>query len=122
MDQVFDKYLEKLSAALEQFGPHSAELAIAVGRIGAAERVLWGFILAALAVALLWGALLPLLRKLRTAQIDDDSTAVYFAGALIAGTVCFFLFGQALSNLTDLYAWAGLWRPEVYLAAKALKL
>lgn len=118
----FDKYIEKLSAALVQFGPQAADLALTVGRVGAVNELVSGFAALALAVVLLRYAVSPLFRKVRDAGYDDPLDPLYFCGSFFLSIVCAALLVGSAMSLTDIYAWVGLWKPEIYLAAKALKL
>lgn len=130
---LIDKWAAKLVTVAEQHGPQVAELAMATGQIGAAQTIVQGGGSACIAVAaglaIKWGCG----RIVAAAKAEDEThtgaPGHMVAQAIIGGAIGFFsLFAlvigtlEAFSRLTNVYAWAGLWRPEIYLAAKALGL
>ena len=116
---IIDKWAAKLVAVAEQHGPQAAELALAVGRIGALQTVGTGALLAVVAGAMAYAANRAALAFSDADYCDKNG---YGLLALILGIAGLFCAGGAVFHLGNFYAWAGLWRPEIYLAAKALGL
>lgn len=140
---IIDKWAAKLVAVAEQHGPQAVELALAVGRIGAAQVLASGAASLAVCAAGSFGAFTLLKAHRAKKAIHDgyykrdypEETSTreearaaegpmffYGVGSGVTGLIAAGAFIGAVGRLSDLYAWAGLWRPEIYLAAKALGL
>ena len=117
---------DKLIQAIEKFGPQAVGFSMDLGRIAAVQSLLWG--VASLAMALLtWRfAARPLLAKIRSdigehGEIFDTDPITFFGcGATHVFAGLFLL--DAVVKLANIFAWVGLVRPELYLAAHFLKL
>lgn len=117
---LIDKWAAKLVAVAEQHGPQAAELALSVGRVGSLQTIAQGAFLIVVAGALAFAA-----NKSAKAAANADSYSAadgYGFLTVLIGVAGIFAFGAGVFNAGNFYAWAGLWRPEVYLAAKALGL
>ena len=117
--QIIDKWAEKLSVAVSQYGPDATNLAIEVGRIGALNCVVGGFAALLLATGL---AALCWWLWLKVARAQDEAQLGLGLLASVVSLGCFACVFGALMQLSNVYAWAGIWHPEIYLAAKALNL
>lgn len=122
--QLIDAWAARLGETVAKHGPDAAELALAVGRFGAARELVGGLLELAVAAAVMRWLALPLwLTGARWLEEGADGVeGLPYAGALGAGVVAGIFALIGLGRVTDVYAWAGLWRPELWLAAKALGL
>jgi hypothetical protein len=127
ISDVVDKMAGKLSAVIQQYGPQAADFALNLGRIEAAQGLGKGVALAAISFGC-WKVVSRLVPKVKAEvakNILDQNDFVMMGGGgaslalTIAGGVCAI---SALLQLTDMYLWIGLFRPEFLLAAKALGL
>jgi hypothetical protein len=122
---AIDKWAAKISEVAAQYGPQAADLAVEVGRVGAVQHLLQNAGLVVAGAAVIWFVSRPFARR-AAYWAEENSISMYEvplglasglsgAGGLIA------IIAGAL-DLLDPYAWVGLYRPEVFLAAKALGL
>lgn len=116
---MIDKWAQQLGSALKQYGPDAVDLAMAVGRVGAIRDVAIGVLFLILAVIWSSGGLWVVKKTMKAEGGFEEAS---FFMSLIGAVGFLILIGVALNNLLDLYAWAGIFRPEIYLAAKALNL
>lgn len=136
-----DKMVEKVAEAVSAYGPKVGELAMALGRIGAAQHIAFGMILFC-GFLCCFGVSLWLYKKYRKcsdiyngyyrrengsetssraeANIAGDEKDVWFAFSFAPIIPAVLLLFFSAAQLSNIYAWVGLWQPEVYLAAKAL--
>ena len=120
-----DKWGQKLADIVSKHGPDAAELALAVARVGAIKTVVIGIVLVGLSVTGFRVAL-GLYRSALGIVADggdryrNDEEVPRFVGAALLCVVSAFLLVPGFIQLLDVYAWAGIFRPEIFLAAKAL--
>lgn len=112
---LVEKYADKLTDVLAQYSGPAADLALAVGRVAAIRDIV---IAVALIVASGIGAKLCIFLGKKTPEWDE-----------LAGIPCVVVgVGSAAMafiggvGLLDIFAWVGMFHPEIYLAAKALGL
>lgn len=122
---LLEDWGEKLADVISEYGPDAAELALALGRAGATKEVATGLILLALAVAAAtlaarWGCLGMKIIREDGGAYDSGAEPLVLLGGGLAGLASVLIGGSAISYLTNVYAWAGMFRPEIWLAAKAL--
>lgn len=121
---VVDKWAERLADVMAQYGPDAATFALEVGRVGALREIAYGSAWAAVAVGAMLSTkwLVAATRRLYDngrsggEEIGPGILAAVFMGLTAGASIA------ALNSLLNLYAWVGIWRPEVYLAARALGL
>lgn len=123
---LIDKWAAKLTNTVEQHGPAAADLAMTLGQIGAFQTIGFGFLKAAIAVG---GFIVIRKLALQMAKLADEGTDAGFplfigagVGVVIGGIITIGMTIDATISLTNAYAWVGMFRPEVFLAAKALGL
>lgn len=119
---LVEKYADTLGDALSQYGPQAADLALAVGRVGAIKDVLTACILLAIGLPSLFFAVRRILREgAGKGDLLDYNPMVAVPCGALAGLALFFTF-KGMAGVLNIYAWAGLFHPEIYLVAKALNL
>lgn len=122
---------EKMMQVAEKYGPGAVDLTLEVGRIAAAQTIVPGMIALVAAVFLLPKAVRSL------CEANAASAAYYAPGgdraeSEAAGRAWLLFWICAVPSvpasllaafcLSNAFAWVGLFRPEVYLAAKLLNL
>lgn len=124
---IIDKWAEKLSYVFKTYGPDVANMALGVGRLAAIQGLVGGAVAigfsAAAAKAVIW--LYPKVAAEAGKDIMQQSIEKMAGGGLAmvvfsvasAGFACY-----GISQLTNVYYWAGLSNPAMLLAAKALGL
>lgn len=100
----------------EQYGQPSLHLLLDVARIEAASSLFCGLFLCLL-TGLLWFGIYKIC-KLAPKNNDEVAPALT---ALIGGSISLFTFSFGMINLFSVWAWIGLFRPEIWLAHKALE-
>ena len=114
-----------MSEAVKQYGPDAVDLALMAYRVEAAQQVLHGVVL--LAVAAATAILYAKLWTWSAAKMEGGygDEPYYIARVLcgILGTVCFLLSGaSAMARLLDVSAWLATFGwPELRIAMKALE-
>jgi hypothetical protein len=125
--ELIDKYAGQLFDILQQSGPHAMDLANGLGAAGALSTILFGVVMAATAIAcavvVVKGVAAIIAANAPGVREDVFARGVIYGlfglASLLVGSISFY---HAVSSLTNIYAWAAFWRPEVFLAAKALGL
>jgi len=115
--QAGEKLGEKIGDLATQYGPQATELAMTVARVSAAQTIVIG----AASIGVCYAAFkignwcLGILK-------DDELNAGAFVGAIISA--CCFVGGaiSVFANFLNAFAWIGLFHPEIYIAAKIMKL
>lgn len=115
------------------YGEPAWETVLFITRIDAAQRLLTGFILAAIVGAAIYHVIAPcskawLEAHRRTIEPRDhnaemkrmDDTLFNGTVACAAGTICLLPFGFAAERLFSVWNWLALIHPELYLAKRAL--
>lgn len=116
LEQIVTQAADKLVQAVEVYGPKATALVLETGRVAALQALTPGFFWLVFSIALLplaWRA------NRKHNNWEDDG---WQAAALICVAISVITFGVSYTFLTNWFAWVGLWHPEVYLAAKLLKL
>lgn len=129
---TIEQMFAKLADVAERYGPHVAELGAAVGRVAAADTIVRGIVLliislGALGAAVYFGRRAKItydaaqLMKEYDKKIDAEGSVIPWILCSVVASFAFFLvFVPSVFRLTNIYAWVGIFRPEVYLAARAL--
>lgn len=115
MEEKFLEYLTKLENALTEYGPQAAELTLEVARVGAIQTVLIGVVCLILFVC---GSFVAH-KSMAKVFVEEDGSAVL--PACIGIMVAIFSSAPAFMYITNLYAWIGMFRPEIYLISKAIQ-
>jgi hypothetical protein len=135
----FEKYLDQLINAIQTYGPQATNLALEVGRIGAMQEVIPNLIFTLVCSVIAYVASRMCFQNMQYVGSNphsycDDREAYHkwekaettgFGKMMVSGSVSFLAALAALLNFAqtlNFYAWAGIFRPEVWLVAKALKL
>jgi len=123
-DELQQKALEWASAletALADAIPAAGELGMTLGQIGAIQTIVVGLVC-------LFGLVMTLIvtyfggRKLHTwIQENRDNEPAYLLLLFLVIPIGAFM-EEAFSRLFNIYAWVGMWSPEVYIAAQLLEL
>jgi hypothetical protein len=121
LQQALAQALNAIQQAAQQHGPAAAELALWVAWTGAFSRVVGSALLLAVGLASMlicyrlgrFGV-----RKLADTKNDEWGWLAYCSG--IGAIVSLFCIVAGFVRLLNAYAWVGLWRPEVFLAARLL--
>ena len=121
VEQTIVDAADKLVKAVEVYGPKATSLVLETGRVAAMQDIARGF--AFLAVACVCFAIAVICVK-KSAKLTEQDIAepLYFIGMMVSSFGLLFSVIGALINLVDVFAWIGLQHPEIYLAAKLLKL
>lgn len=128
---LVEKYADRFSEIISQYSGPAADLAIGVGRIAAIQEIVVGVGAAGISIicakACLWFAKKAIAGYASEVpkKSYDQNDAVYVVPAMatIGTAVPTIIFAQfAFGKLTNVFAWAGIFKPVVYLAAKALSL
>lgn len=114
-EQVVTQAADKLLKAIEAYGPQATQLILETGRIAAMQTLVTGAVLFAIGAALAFASVILIRLD------DDDSFSISMASVVVPMCAIGCLIVGSIS-LCSVYAWVGLTRPEVYLAAKLLKL
>jgi hypothetical protein len=130
--EMVSSYAGKITEIISQYSGPAAELALAVGRVAAIKEIVTGvvcLIIAGVAAKLAFkfatkarAAYEFEQKKERYSERNDGPIAmpvIYTAGSTFIGVIMFF---SGIGNVLNLFAWAGIFEPAVYLAAKALNL
>jgi hypothetical protein len=113
LETVAGEAAEKLMRAVEKYGPQATEITLEVGRVAAIQTIVTG--IAALIAAYVGYRVAKWALAQDWEGVEAIPTGV--GGAIaVAGSIAGFL------HLTNAFAWVGLFRPELYLAAKLLNL
>jgi uncharacterized membrane protein len=126
-DAVISQASEKLIKAVEQYGPHATQLVLETGRVAALQSILNGVSVLIFGMLVYFLVVRPSYKKMKSDMggsgdfTNSDPLTVLGGVALgsvvTAGSIIF-----AISHLLNVFAWIGLSRPEIFLAAKLLKL
>ncbi len=116
LEKIVTEAADKLVQAVETYGPKATTLVLETGRVAALQSLTPGFFwllfsLSALPLAWWFNG--------KHKNWEDDG---WQAAALICWASSIVSFGISYVYLTNWFAWAGLWHPEIYLTAKLLKL
>lgn len=121
LEQTITEAADKLLHAVEVYGPKATDLVLETGRVAAFQTIVAGFVFLWMLFLILYCMWCCCLR-MQSYKDDNISDGPLAWGAAIGvlglvGVVC--LIGS-LINLLNIFAWVGLWRPELYLASRAL--
>ena len=123
---------EQIAELAATYGELAWETTLTIVRIDAAQSLLVGVILAAMAVAAIFWVVAPLGKNFRAAlraEPDDDyysmarRTDAVFGYGIGCGVSCVptaFMSIAAFNRLFDVWNWVALFAPELYLAKRAL--
>lgn len=120
VEQVVTEASEKLMKVVDAYGPKATELVMETGRIAAIQDLIWGFTFLLSFGVCVW--LTALCIKKERPTYDIDLSILLHMAAMFLGVAALGSFIGAMVNLTYTFAWVGLQHPEIYLAAKLLKL
>lgn len=121
VEQTIVDAADKLVKAVEVYGPKATSLVLETVRVAAMQDIVTGFAFAAGALIALSAAWI-FLRKLWKMNAYDDGVEAVFAASVISVLLWLLTVLTAIAYLTSVFAWVGLQHPEIYLAAKLLKL
>lgn len=121
VEQTIVDAADKLIKAVEVYGPKATSLVLETGRVAAMQELVTGFAFAAGALIALSAAWI-FLRKFWKINDYDDGVEAVFAASVISVLLGLLAVPTAVAYLTNVFAWVGLNHPEIYLAAKLLKL
>lgn len=122
---LLDKWADKLGEVISQYGPDAADMALELGRIGAIHVIASG-----VGNAVVSAGLAYVVFRLGIVVRDENKKDIFkqrdgvlvggFIGGAIAAVGSVLAGAVAISQISNVYAWVGLFRPEIFLAAKAL--
>lgn len=121
VEQTIVDAADKLVKAVEVYGPKATSLVLETGRMAAMQDLVTGFAFAAGALIALSAAWISL-RRLWKMNAYDDGVEAFVAASVISVLLGLLTVPTAIVYLTNVFAWVGLNHPEIYLAAKLLKL
>ena len=120
MEDRILEYLSAAEAAIEQYGEGAVEFALSIARIDAFSHVAGGF----LALAFAWAFIFPvknlLIRQSEKIQDRIDREFARNISLLLVYILAFGAFVASLVEVLNVFAWIGIFKPEVWLAYKAL--
>jgi hypothetical protein len=118
-DRIFE-YLDAAQGAITQYGPDAVALALTVARISAGTQIFVG----ALLLLGAWILAFPVRRAVWAANpgggYDGDWPTPRIVYALIAGVAVVVGGIGGVAAALDPFAWVGVFRPEVWIAYKAM--
>lgn len=122
MEEQILEYLEAVEGAVAHHGPQAVELALLVARIDAAQALL---------TPLLWTAFFAVMwvwpmKRLWSWAVERDHTRTDEEppGKLVAGLASMVMAvpsSVSVIDLMNIYAWVGLFAPEVWIAYRAMQ-
>lgn len=121
IEQVVVEAAEKLTNAVNAYGPKATELVLEAGRMAALGDIVRGAVLLAASVVC-FSMVALCLKKSNKLPEYSDLEPIYSIATLLLGVIGLFVSVVAAAYLSDIFAWIGLTHPEIYLAAKLLKL
>jgi hypothetical protein len=111
-----DKAVE-LIGQLQALSPQLTDVALETARLGALSWPVTGLIASVIGI-ILFRCARAMFSKMADASYEDEVgfrvVGVMFS---IGTTICGII---ALAGFTNLYAWVGIWHPEIYLASRVL--
>lgn len=116
--ELLDKWAQAFAKIAEQYGPRVSELALDTARVAAINSILFNLIwlLCSVGFLLVFGK-----RMVRFAKdYQSSSDGMSWGGVFIPLCGATLIAVAALASLINPYLWVGLFRPEVFLAAKAI--
>ena len=121
---IEDKAVEIISQ-LQALGPQITDLALQTARVGALGTIVWGAVFSTAAIFAwrviarrVWPWALQREGLDFSARVDREIGGGFALAFSIFGATL--LTVGALINITNLYAWIGIWHPEIYLASKVI--
>lgn len=119
IEQVVADAAEKLTRAVEAYGPKATELVLETGRVAALQDIVRGLVFAAVCAICVLVVILCLKKAAKISEYDERKP-VLFTGALFVGLGAIASLLCTGSYLINVSAWVGLYHPEIYLATKLL--
>ena len=134
LEQTVEIAADRLIKAVDAYGPKATELVLETGRIAAAQSIVYSIVSLIIGVVLLvvgtrlavrWFKTFKEIEKEKGDRYHNDEEFKYVIGtaissfAVVAGSITTFC---GVVSMFNLWMWVGLWRPELYLAVKLLKL
>lgn len=116
LEKIVTEAADKLVQAVEAYGPKATTLVLETGRVAALQSLTPGIFWILFSICML-----PLAWWLNSKHKNWEDDGYQFV-ALICIALSIGSFGISYVFLTNWFAWAGLWHPEIYLTAKLLKL
>jgi len=118
--EMIKEYLEKLTELLVNYTPAATELLLNVARIRAASEVIPSFIIL-LFFIVTYKIVKVALRKhyKEHPEIWDDHS--YMACHIVSSVLLFLGIILCSHNILDVWAWCGIFYPELYLANEAIE-
>lgn len=112
-----EKLSEKLAQLAEQYGPDVVDAGLAVARVTAAQKLLYGLIAVIGSTAFFWIARY-LVRKVRDENWDE-----FFGigGIFISGALGLFFAIGGLIDLLSIWNWVGVFEPKLWIAHRILE-
>jgi len=134
LEQTIEVAANQLIKAVETYGPKATDLVLETGRIAAAQSIFYSFLDLIIGATLLVVGMRLAIRWFKTAkEIEKEGGERFrndeqFKCQILGGCASIVAVGGAITtfigviSVCNLWMWVGLWRPEIYLAAKLLNL
>ena len=119
LEQKAVDVLDRLEGLATEYTPKALEMAISVARVEAAAELIGGVFLLVVAGFLGRLAWNCYLREMKTKAYSDDHFLTLMCG-LASGGVGFALLIYGGAIVLNPWHWAGLFNPELFLAAKVI--
>jgi len=119
---VFQKVLDGVQKALTTYAPVAWKAAQDVTRLDCIGQICFGF--GALIIAAILAPCVALLARQVSKYLNEDQEAMGFAclvGAVVGGMLACVLLIIGICQLLDFWAWAGMFRPDLYLIHEAMQ-
>lgn len=117
--ELATQWAAKLQSVIEVQGPKVIDLAMATAQMAALGKLLDILVWLIASGVALWFARKAYLWVFSVIK-DADDRFFWCAGLCLPTGIALIIFTVAVSSITNPFIWAGLFRPEIYLAAKAL--
>lgn len=112
--------MTKLVTIVENYAPQAVELGHSLGYIAALQHLITGFAFLFLVIAIIITyVLLPKSKVFKNLKPDDKLMAWGSMG-LVGGLFIIIFSVSVFTHLFNIYAWASLSDPKIWLAAKSL--
>ncbi|MFT6474685.1 MAG: hypothetical protein ACJAUS_002410 [Qipengyuania sp.] len=119
MEDRIIQYLDAADNALAQYGPQAVELAMWMGRIGAIQAIVTPLLFTTACIIILAWPLRTLWRGASNINDSADAAIARFVILIAAAVVIGFAIVGIVSFI-NIYAWIGIFHPEIWIAHTAL--
>lgn len=115
--ELVEEFAAQVAEVAKQYGPTAMDFALTLGRVDAARHVALTLSITALAIFLV--TRLSRVWAWATKNADEtDGLSIY--GGIGVWIATIFLVAATIIRASNIYPFVGLFKPEIYLAAKAL--